>query len=77
MRRFRLMVENEVFNGAELRGDVRLSFLPFLEVVGEILGFKVKGTTTRLGPTLLCHIICRRKLVGSLPWGIPTVVVYR
>jgi len=20
---------------------------------------------------------CRRKLVGSLPWGIPTVVVYR
>ena len=21
--------------------------------------------------------LCRRKLVGSLPWGIPTVVVYR
>jgi len=20
---------------------------------------------------------CRRKLVGSLPWGMPTVVVYR
>jgi len=20
---------------------------------------------------------CRRKLVGSLPWGIPTVLVYR
>ena len=23
------------------------------------------------------HDYCRRKLVGSLPWGIPTVVVYR
>ena len=26
-------------------------------------------------PYLARH--CRRKLVGSLPWGIPTVVVYR
>ena len=26
-------------------------------------------------PYLACH--CRRKLVGSLPWTIPTVVVYR
>jgi len=26
-------------------------------------------------PYLACH--CRRKLVGSLPWGIPTVVVYQ
>jgi len=26
-------------------------------------------------PYLVRH--CRRKLVGSLPWGIPTVVVYR
>jgi len=25
-------------------------------------------------PYLVCH--CRRKLVDSLPWGIPTVVVY-
>jgi len=24
-----------------------------------------------------CIGVCRRKLVGSLPWGIPTVVVYR
>jgi len=22
-------------------------------------------------------VLCRRKLVGSLPWGMPTVVVYR
>jgi len=26
-------------------------------------------------PYLVRH--CRQKLVGSLPWGIPTVVVYR
>ena len=26
---------------------------------------------------LSSYITCRRKLVGSLPWGIPTVVVYR
>jgi hypothetical protein len=26
-------------------------------------------------PYLACH--CRQKLAGSLPWGIPTVVVYR
>jgi len=26
-------------------------------------------------PYLALH--CRRKLIGSLPWGIPTVVVYR
>ena len=37
------------------------------------------------GSLLTLHVLlsqnrdpqCRRKLVGSLPWGIPTVVVYR
>jgi hypothetical protein len=37
-------------------------------------GLPITYTTTQ---TKIAEGSCRRKLVGSLPWGIPTVVVYR
>ena len=38
-------------------------------------GHLVRRESCMHTPYLARH--CRRKLIGSLPWGIPTVVVYR
>ena len=52
--------------------------LHVVHVIWPTVNVRPSGTVAEAGivtPYLARH--CRRKLVGSLPWGIPRVVVYR
>ena len=65
-------IDEEVVEAVEADGE-REAARHGREVVDD--GHLVRLESCTHTPYLARH--CRRKLVGSLPWGIPTVVVYR
>jgi len=58
-------------------GKLGQGFTSADDLVEVDIGSGDKPRPTIISAKLSSECKCRRKLVGSLPWGIPSVVVYR